>query len=482
MNRKEPSPGIRVVRNRRPGHAASWTRLLGLASLIIVAVRASAADENSNTLFHAAERFHARMSAEYKGNADIMVSRGLVADRRTRRIDLLAVSTGVAKNSPVEFLLVSPESGHDYEALAIAAVDPSTVHEALTFIGLEPGRSVNSSELEFWPKGERVTISFACRETNYWEGRIAAENLVRDSVSGNSMPSSGFVFVGSHWFTPQNSTNRQCLADVTEPHSIASLYNEMGTVLDLPGQATQGAVYGTRLANPEYVLPANTLLDIRIVPERVPGAPRVREMILSISAVPHAQPGLAGVRGSLKEDNKSVFRDRAMSEVLRHFSNLVEKEFDPFVVFSFDGHITMEQAKAVSEVLSSLEGERGIRIEPPPQGQLYYKAFLPNEKHRNRGDRHAQPWELHLYSSSSTNRTLLTHIEEIWKDDSIYPELKPTNFHVGEASELRALIDKHGPGLPVILVFAEAKVTHAELMHMLAPVMSTHGTVHVFVD
>ena len=45
---------------------------------------------------------------------------------------------------------------------------------------------------------------------------------------------------------------------------------------------------------------------------------------------------------------------------------------------------------------------------------------------------------------------------------------------------LRTLIDEHGPGLPVILVFAEPAVTHGELMRMLSPVMSTHGTVHVF--
>jgi len=457
-------------------------RCLVLVVLLATTIHTNAAAENTNALVHAAEQFREKMSAAHEGNANIMVSRGLVANRKSRNIDFVAASTGVAQNSPVEFLIISPTSGHDYEALAVAAVEPSTLHNALTFIGLGPGRSVDSSALAFWPKGERVRITIACRDTNFWQGTIAAETLVRDANSGNPMPSHGFVFVGSRWLTPQNSTNREYMADVMEPHAIVSLYNEPGTVLDQPGQAAQGAVYGTRLANPDYALPADTLLDIRIEPERLDGAPRVREMSLTIPAAPGAQPGLAGIRCSLTEGKKSVLMDKAFSDVLHCLSDLVKKEFDPFLELRFGGRITMEQARAVCEVLMSLEGKQGIRIEPPPQGQLYFKAFLPNEKHRTRADRHAQPWELRLYSSSSTNRTRLTHIEEIWKEDRIYPELKPTDFHVDEPSELRALMDKHGPGLPVILVFADAKATHAELMRMLAPIMSTHGTVHVFVE
>lgn len=483
MNRKEPSIGIRALGDSRPGYPARWTRLLGLALFITVAIRANAADENSNTLVQAAARFQAEKSAAHKGNADIMVRHGLVADRKSRRIDLVAASTGVARDGPVEFLFISPSSGHDYEALVIAAAEPSMLHRALTFIGLEPGRSVNPEALEFWPKGERVTISVVCRETNYWRGRIAAEFLVLDSESRKPMPSDGFMFVGSQWVESSSSTNLGYLADITQPHSLASLYNEPGTVLDVPEQASQGAVYGTRLVNPDYALPANTLLDIRIEPKHRSGMMRVQDLNLTISGAPNGPPGLAGVRASIKKgDGKSIIRDLAVSEALQHFSELVDKSIDPFVSLGFDGHITMAQAKAVCEVLSELEGKRGIRIEPPPEGQLYYKAFLPNEKHRTRADRHAQPWELRLYSTGSTNQTVLTHIEEIWKGDSIYPELKPTDYIVEGAPHLRTLIDEHGPGLPVILVFAEPTLTHAELMRMLAPVMSTHGTVHVFVE
>ena len=90
--------------------------------------------------------------AKYANNPDMMVKSGLLANRREKWVRIAAEATGVPSGDPMEFWLISQESGHDYEAVAVSFAQPSDVHEALVFIGLTPGWPVSYNRFRFWPK------------------------------------------------------------------------------------------------------------------------------------------------------------------------------------------------------------------------------------------------------------------------------------------------------------------------------------------
>jgi hypothetical protein len=123
-----------------------------------------------------------------------------------------------------------------------------------------------------------------------------------------------------------------------------------------------------------------------------------------------------------------------------------------------------------------------MRIEPPSPGQLYYQAFLPDESFRDRSSRVSQPWELALKRTDRGVSGRVTRIEQIWKDDEIKPELKTEEYPVSGPAEFLDVLEKHGPGIPVILVFVEADISHGELMAYVSPALPKYPTVYVFVE
>jgi len=457
------------------------------AAAVGFAVALLAAHAEVAPLPEAIDTFNRTNLERYAENPEMLVRPGLLADRKGRVIHIPASSTGIGKHDPVEFLLIAPASGHDYEAFAVAYAKPSDVHAALQFIGLEPGRSVSFPYLAFWPKGERVNVTISCRSASAWSGRVAAETLVQNRRINASLPVSGFAFVGSRWITEPDGTNRSYRADVVEPHAIISLYNETGTVLDLPRQVLQNDVYDSQFPNPHYLATTNDVFDFEIRPVRAPGEYRVRDLELRVSATAGQAPALKDLVFSLdaaddRQTSGIPVANAPLPDVIKVFSTIVSNDIDPYVSVHFADAVPIDIARQVSAVLAGVESEKGIRLEPPAEGQLYYKAFTPDERHRRREDRIAQPWELHVPAQGSTNRCFLVHIKEIWKDDQLRPDLEATDYPIETSADLRRALDTLGPGLPVILVFAEPGVRHGELMRLLAPAMSTHGTVHVFTD
>jgi hypothetical protein len=184
-----------------------------------------------------------------KDNPDVMVRPGLAADRKEKRVHLLAEATGFPTYDAIEFFLISEESGRDYEALAVSFAKPSDVHEALVFVGSRPGCPVNPSKLRLWPKGERVNVTFewdAAASTNAKAGRVRAraEELILDKRTHKPLPLTGLVFAGSFVDeSPGQPGKRGYVADFSDPNSIASDFNEFSTVLDVPRQAEKSSVY-----------------------------------------------------------------------------------------------------------------------------------------------------------------------------------------------------------------------------------------------
>ncbi|MBN1556538.1 MAG: hypothetical protein JW951_00160 [Lentisphaerae bacterium] len=463
-----------LSRHGLPGLAAAAT-LWGAAA---GAAEVSAADP-------IASRFW-QDKALYAGDTNMLVRRGVLADRRERLATVWARATGIGAKDPIEFFLIGLPSAHDYEAIAVTPAKAEAIHEALTFIGVQPGHPVRPERREYWPKGERVVAHLSCPETDPPIGPVRLERLIWNRRENAPMPESGLVFVGSYRIdAPDRSDHGAYAADARAPFSIASNYNEPTTVLDVPRRAPQGEVYELQYLNPRYVLPTQALVKLTFRPERPPADPRVADLRLDVRAAPAGTRGdPAAPRFSIsRTDGSPLVEDGTLNDMLAAFLDLREQARDPFVSVHFADGLRLAALRAVCGVLESIDTENGIRIEPPPPGQLYYRALLPDPAYRNRAARYTQPWELELTQprGAPAPHATLVRITEHWPDaQALKPELEAVRYPVPEPSALGDLLRRHGPGLPVILVFAEPDMAYGTVMRYLRPVLDAYPTIYVF--
>jgi len=425
----------------------------------------------------------------------------VVANRAARRVEIDAVTTEVKKSDILEFLLIAKPSGHGYESLAVTDAKPGDVQKALKFIGMEPGHGIDPSALRFWPKGERAIVSVILKNAPEGTKPVRAERLVLNERTKTPIADAGFVFIGSRMieeqkFDEEKQENRKTgkkvfAADVREPNSIIANYNESDSIFDVPRNAPQNDVYRSQVANPEMMLPTNAPVTFIIEPEYKDGKKRVRN--LKLTAAP-AEGGGAGLQETVftlvgADDKKALHEKTGLNTILKTFTTLVEEGHDPFVTLKLADDLTVGTAHQVCKLLSSIDTDTGIRMEPPPPGHLYYRAFIPNEKLRRREDRVVQPWELHLSEADGKLGGRLVAIDQVWHEDRLKPDLQAKETPVADAAALTAALKKdaderakakESPRLSVILVFSPITVTHAQLMEFVGPARETHPIIHVY--
>jgi hypothetical protein len=203
-----------------------------------------------------------------------------------------------------------------------------------------------------------------------------------------------------------------------------------------------------------------------------------------MKVVPAEVPG--GMAFDLSEPGGETLRLVSFGDLLKRLMAIVDESCDPMVSLSFDDALPLTRAREVCKVIQKIEGENGVRMEPPPEGQLFYKSFLPDEQWRERSKRLSQPWELHVGRTSPTNAlpTLrLVKTLEDWSDpDSIEPRLTPVDYPIASFDELPQTLAKAGHGLPVMLVYAPADASIGSFMAGLRKILDTHSTVYVFAE
>jgi len=440
----------------------------------------------ARTTAAAAAADYERNLAAYRDNPDMLVRPGLLADRKDKSVTLWARATSVSVHDPIEFFIIPQDSGKDYEALFVTFARPSHVHEALEFIGMRPGRSIDFARNRFWPKGERVIVTAEWQQPPPAgaEGeapavtRVRVERLIYDERARRTMREDGLVFVGSYWIEPEDGSQRIYAADAMDSRSIASNYNNRETVLDVPRQAPQSAVYGTQKLNPQYRFTPGQPVSLTIRPERPQGPPRVVDLELRVSM----PPGASGPQGAAYElldaRGTSLLPRPTLIHLLAEFERLTDGGRDPFVTVVMDRAMTLGAVRQVYQVLAVLDDADGIRIEPPPPGDLYYRAFFPDEKLRDRGARLGKPWEAHLlYRDHQVAGTLILPADEI-DDNNGQGDLK---FTVGTPQELaRILADRSGRFSRSVYIFAPGTLPYGAMLSFIGPAMKTHPSMLVF--
>lgn len=381
----------------------------------------------------------------------------LVADREAREVWVLGEMTGMILGDPVEFFVITDRSGQDYEALMTTWLTPSALHEALEFIGLTAGGSVNTNAHRLWPRGDPVEASLILLtgEDPQLSEIPAHEWITRPD--GSIMEKMPWVFTGAPMLPhPQIEGKKVYGADQFSPHSIASTFNLHNTLFDLPVQGGKTQVYGTFLRNTalETVQGQPVVLRLRPTPEDR----RRPEQDYSLRL-----PGA----------------DTAPLEALIHTAqDAADTLF--WVTPDFGPDLTLMDLRSVANMLRVLEEqEEQIRIEPPVAGQLYYQAFAPPERFRDRSRRPSQPLEIHLHRDSEGIRATLFEIEELW-DETRTPTLVEHRRSLVTPEEWLHYLEANDPLIRVLFVFAPDDMRHHELNTWLSPVYTLFPVIYVY--
>jgi hypothetical protein len=411
---------------------------------------------------------------KFKDSPDHLVLPGLLADRRAKQVRIWGRASGLEPGQALEFVLLSPGSGKDYEALCGSYAKAQDVHRALEFIGMKPGEPVDLRVYRSWPKGERVNITFHFQGTS-----VPAEEMVIDTRTNKPLPREGWVFVGSMTLKPEDTQEELYAADVMDPRSIASTYNEPTTVLDVPYRWSQGGVYGFIQINPKYKLEAGAPMEITLEPQRKEdGPPRVREMVLKVQAP--ADPGDPLEKATLTlvdSDGNPATEGRTAAHVLAVIAQTVEDGRDPFLRVEMDPKMSIGNVRKLYSVLMSIEGDNGVRLEPPGTGEIYQEAFFPDEDWLDPAKRVGDPWEVYLTRRDGKLHAGVRRLVDEEDGGGRHVEM----FRVDSAEALAKLLKQRSTQWSrTMFVFASPSMTYGELRDFVLPSMQTHPTVYIF--
>ncbi|MBU4460556.1 MAG: hypothetical protein KJ579_08315, partial [Verrucomicrobia bacterium] len=312
--------------------------------------------------------------------------------------------------------------------------------------------------------------------------RVRLERTLIDTRTGRPLPEDGLVFTGSSRAPAASGTGTVYAADEFEPNSIASAFNLEATVLDIPRRGGQNALYDFQVVNPAHVLPRDLAVTVVLRPEpRTNGVPRVTDLDLAIEP-PAAEGQAARLKLRAAAGMARIEHDNT-EEVAMSLDEIVASGRDPHLTVRVGPTVPLGSLKTLGDVIAGLTDNHNARIEPPPEGQIYYRAFTPDPTFRSRSERPSQPWELRFDRTAGGKWTArLAKVENIREVVTDTPTFKVTEFPADSAAALRKALDEQGPGLPVILVFTPAAMTYGDLLAFLGPVLKTHPVIHLFTD
>ena len=403
---------------------------------------------------------------EFAGNPDMLVLDSLVADRKQRRVELLGCATGIAPTDALEFFVAAHSSGKDYESLALTWAMPSDVHKALEFIGLKPGRPINFETNHHWTRGPRVSMTF-----NWEEKTIAAEELVIDTETKSPIPATGMVFTGSFRHTDDDGKTWYA-ADVVDSKAIAPNYNDPVAVLDMPGRLSQANVYGFQRPNPKFTFKQGQPLTITLQPAKDAVTSRDLKIVAFIDN--------GKLRYAVRENGALLASSDNLPQLVSEIAKLVDGKTDLFTSSDIGETTRVEDARKMYAVLMSMEQDHGVKLDPPASGQLFHRAFFPNDAWRNREERLGEPWELFLErADGKLTARLERYVERFGPDVDNKHELQ--KWGPKSPGEFAEVVNKNeSQWTKAIFVYPPADLTYGELMHWVRPVLETYPRVFVF--
>lgn len=378
--------------------------------------------------------------------AECRAPKGVVADKASRTVRFLVEATGVSKGETVEFFAIGPLSDRAYESLFVAAASPGDIAAAFDEIGVPRGRGVDPMMARLWPQGEKVRLSVAPWGAGEAKPAPLTEFL-RDvrAADGDRPLDAPLAYTGG-----ARDAAGQPIAATNEPCAVLALYSHGPALMQLDGMFDQSGAYGRFVAAEQRR--AGDLFEVRATWD---GVRRVKERELLITATNAAE-----VMAGLRED---------------------AAKFDVHARLAFDASVTVERAAAVARAFAMLDGA-GIKMNGRCDGGFFYRAFLPEEKWREREGRIFQPFEVRLAADGSRE---FTFVEEDWSGDGLDPALKPRTAKFSRWDELPGLVNgtgDQGRKINVMFLYAPKSTRVADLEGAVRALSPRIGTFYVFGD
>ena len=373
---------------------------------------------------------------------------GVVADRAARTVTFLMETSGISATEPVEFFAIGPLSDRSYESFGVTVASPDAIAAAVESVGVPQGVAIDPFLARMWPQGERLVLT----ATPCGSGTNAAPCTLSDLIDDKRAQEEGVILKMPLVYTggTRDAGNRP-VATTNIPCAVFALYGHGPSLLQLDGRFDQSSTYGRFVARTE--IPAGTLLEMKLAWD---GTTRVKTRTPTITAT-----NVGEVLQSLKTDASSGG--------------------DLFVCPSFDGSVTVARAIEVARAFEMLAGN-GLKMNGAPDGQFFYKAFLPDPAWRNRPGRLFQPFEIRLAADGT--RTF-TFVEEDWSGDGLDPILKPKTHPVADWNSLPALLEQtgeQGAKVTVAFIFAPPDTPVTRLAPVVKALTPRINTFYVFTE
>lgn len=446
---------------------ASLALSLMIASVAVAQEEPSPVDQGSYQAAKAAtQKLIAEKKKQFANDPDKLVLDSLVADRKAKRVDLYGCATSLAETDPIEFFITPVSSGKDYESLVVVWAQPSEVHKALEFIGLKPGRPINFMTNHHWPRGPRVVVKV--------EGKgepVRIEEMAIDTESKKPLPLTGMVFTGSFTHTDENG-QKHYAADMVDSKAIAPNYNDPVAVLDVPRRLAQAEVYGFQRPNPDHAMKVGTPVTVILEPATEDEAVALRDLKIDIDSKD------GDLRYTITEGDAPLTRATSLAELLAGFAKLADGKSDLFTNATVGPDVPVHELRKIYALLMSIEQDRGLKLDPPANGELFHRAFFPQESWRTREGRLGEPWELFLTRDNGKIAAKLERNVEIFEPQQ-RTELQKFETPTPEAF-VKTVNDNVSQWSQVIFVYPPKDITYGELMTWVRPVLATYPRVFVF--
>ena len=427
-----------------------------------------------------ADRMYQDNIKAHAGNDEVLVLPGLVAKRQQKRVEIIAETTPVSKEEAIEFLVVDAASSHGYESFLWSYAKPSDIRRALDFIGVPAGSAYNPQALQFWSKGERMIASIE----NHAGKAVRLEDIIYDKATQKSLPPKGYVYTGSVLVPdPKDPAKTIMVADQFDPKAVISGFNASAALIEPNWTISQGDAYQRYHIHPDSDYGENEILTLLLEPELVDGKRRVCELKLTIQ-----DPQTFMMTG---EEGKPLNHDTSVQGMLEKCLEIKSSGRDPYLTVDFNDELILRDIHQIAKPLAILDQPEGLRIDPPAEGRLYYRSFIPPESWRQPKERMTQSWEVHIDRIAGGLTTRMVIHDEVWKDVSIKPDLQKRTFVAANAEAIMKCIAddaaaKEGSAARlrprVLFIYAPADLKYRELLNFLQPVIKTHKTVHIYLE
>ena len=297
-------------------------------------------------------------------------------------ISFTAVATGVEKGTPVEFAFVGADSDRDYESLFLIEESVDDFCHRLEKAGLPRRKPEDGASCVLWPVGCTLTLSPSLDE-------------FLDTRYPETVEASPIVYTGG-----KRLASGLCDAGTNMPLAVFALYSLPQSPLVFAAHYSQSTVYGCHVAKSTLKKGTRHTFTLSWDEKSMPAK---RTFTLTPDG------GVA-----LLADLKKASEAREI---------VAQVNFAPTV--------TVAEAGQVAKALALVDSRR-VKINGRNEGQLFFKAFLPDERWRKRENRLLQPFELTLGETNT-----LVFIEADWTVEGLDPKLTPTTISISEAKKHR---------------------------------------------